>query len=138
MSFGETCQFLQISVIESYTSNQINLSLLSVSSFRPKSIAAINAELLHLIECLCILQFIVTSLSLRVPYFRLHDNCSSTQQTNNLLEQKLHSVVRIKAFLCVLSVRLTHQKHENDYKNWFDDMQNFFFPAVKSYENWQV
>lgn len=39
--------------------------------------------------------------SLSLPYFRLHDNCSSTQQTNNVLEQKLHSVVRKQAWLYI-------------------------------------
>ena len=36
--------------------------------------------------------------------FRLHDSCSSTQQTNNLLQLKLNSVVRLRVFLSVLTV----------------------------------
>ncbi|XP_069556550.1 uncharacterized protein [Brachyistius frenatus] len=52
---------------------------------------------------------------------RLHDNCSSTQQTNNLLEQKLHSVAqcmegereRLNQRISDLTERLADEKFAN-------------------------
>ncbi|XP_023274006.1 uncharacterized protein LOC111663868 isoform X2 [Seriola lalandi dorsalis] len=65
---------------------------------------------------------------------RLHDNCSSTQQTNNFLQQRLHSVAqsmegereRLNQRISVLTEQLADSKFANSVETFnFMDSQNY-------------
>ncbi|KAE8287948.1 hypothetical protein D5F01_LYC14007 [Larimichthys crocea] len=64
--------------------------------------------------------------SLTERFKRLHDNCSSTQQTNNLLEQKLHSVAqsmegereRLNGHISALTEKLADVKFANSVETF--------------------